>query len=75
MRDPADPPSFRTHESNGQGMMLRGIDPTCATRPAWEQGQAADGTVLEESVVDALASQPMGGGMSMGGAMAMGGKM
>ena len=75
MRDPSDPPSFRTHESNGQGMMLRGIDPTCATRPAWEQGQAADGTVLEESVVGALASQPMGGGMSMGGAMAMGGKM
>jgi ectoine hydroxylase-related dioxygenase (phytanoyl-CoA dioxygenase family) len=27
MRDPTDPPSKRTHESRGQGMMLRGIDP------------------------------------------------
>ena len=31
MRDPADPPTFRTHESRGQGMMLAGIDPTCCT--------------------------------------------
>lgn len=31
MRDPEDPPSIRTHESRGQGMMLRGIDPSCAT--------------------------------------------
>jgi ectoine hydroxylase-related dioxygenase (phytanoyl-CoA dioxygenase family) len=31
-RDPADPPSVRTHEhSLGQGMMLRGIDPTGRT--------------------------------------------
>jgi phytanoyl-CoA hydroxylase len=28
MRDPADPPSVKTHESRGQGMILRGIDPT-----------------------------------------------
>jgi ectoine hydroxylase-related dioxygenase (phytanoyl-CoA dioxygenase family) len=28
MRDPADPPTVKTHESRGQGMMLRGIDPT-----------------------------------------------
>src|SRR5579862_6060772 len=27
MRDPEDPPTIRTHESRGQGMMLRGIDP------------------------------------------------
>jgi phytanoyl-CoA hydroxylase len=27
MRDPADPPTIKTHESRGQGMMLRGIDP------------------------------------------------
>lgn len=32
MRDPADPPSVKTHESRGQGMLLRGIDPT-ASRP------------------------------------------
>lgn len=27
MRDPADPPTIKTHESRGQGMILRGIDP------------------------------------------------
>jgi ectoine hydroxylase-related dioxygenase (phytanoyl-CoA dioxygenase family) len=27
MRDPSDPPSVKTHESRGQGMILRGIDP------------------------------------------------
>ncbi len=27
MRDPTDPPTIRTHESRGQGMMLRGINP------------------------------------------------
>ena len=31
MRDPMDPPTIRTHESRGQGMMLRGIDPSCCT--------------------------------------------
>jgi ectoine hydroxylase-related dioxygenase (phytanoyl-CoA dioxygenase family) len=29
MRDPEDPPTERVHESRGQGMMLRGIDPLC----------------------------------------------
>lgn len=28
MRDPEDPPAVKTHESRGQGMMLRGFDPT-----------------------------------------------
>ena len=27
MRDPTDPPTKKVHESRGQGMMLRGIDP------------------------------------------------
>ncbi len=27
MRDPADPPTLQTHESRGQGMMLRGVAP------------------------------------------------
>jgi ectoine hydroxylase-related dioxygenase (phytanoyl-CoA dioxygenase family) len=27
MRDPSDPPGTKTHESRGQGMILRGIDP------------------------------------------------
>ena len=31
MRDPTDPPTIRTHESRGQGTMLRGIDPTAGT--------------------------------------------
>jgi phytanoyl-CoA hydroxylase len=32
MRDPSDPPSKKTHESRGQGMMLRGIDPISEAR-------------------------------------------
>ncbi len=30
MRDPEDKPTVKTHESRGQGMMLRGIDPGAA---------------------------------------------
>lgn len=37
MRDPSDPPSVKTHESNGQGMMLRGIDLSTHNRPQWEK--------------------------------------
>ena len=29
MRDPCDPPTIRTHESAGQGMILYGIDASC----------------------------------------------
>ena len=54
MRDPTDPPTIRTHESRGQGMMLRGIDPLCAARPAWEQETPKGKTM---------------GGQSMGGTM------
>lgn len=32
MRDPEDPPSIKTHESRGQGMMLRGFDPLSTPR-------------------------------------------
>jgi phytanoyl-CoA hydroxylase len=32
MRDPTDPPTIITHESRGQGMMLRGIDPLSIPR-------------------------------------------
>jgi ectoine hydroxylase-related dioxygenase (phytanoyl-CoA dioxygenase family) len=32
MRDPQDTPTIRTHESRGQGMMLRGIDPDAEPR-------------------------------------------
>ena len=39
MRDPLDPPTVRAHESRGQGMLLHGIDPSCATvRPSSETG-------------------------------------
>ncbi len=34
MRDPTDPPTVRTHESRGQGMMLAGSDPSCCTTKA-----------------------------------------
>jgi len=57
MRDPLDPPSIRTHESRGQGMMLHGIDPSCSTvKPSSEvaSGQTMGGA--------------MGGG-TMGGKM------
>ncbi len=75
MRDPADPPSFRAHESNGQGMMLAGVDPTCATRPPWERSQSTDGTLGEANGSGAKAA-PMGMGASMAGAMGSGmGKM
>lgn len=58
MRDPMDPPTIRTHESRGQGMMLRGFDPSCATtKPSSESGSSA---------------QAMGGGMMAGGMMAGG---
>lgn len=32
MRDPEDPPTIKTHESRGQGMMLRGMDPLSLPR-------------------------------------------
>ncbi len=38
MRDPADPPTVRTHVSRGQGMILRGIDPTGVQYPMMEGG-------------------------------------
>lgn len=41
MRDPTDPPSIRTHESRGQGMMLAGIDPSCGTTVAVDQNAEA----------------------------------
>lgn len=37
MRDPADPPLVRTHESRAQGMMLAGVDPTCCTTKALKE--------------------------------------
>jgi phytanoyl-CoA hydroxylase len=54
MRDPLDPPTFRTHESRGQGTMLYGFDPSNSTTQA-----------AAESRPD---SPPMG--MGMGGGMA-----
>jgi len=32
MRDPLDQPTLKTHQSRGQGMMLRGIDPAAVLR-------------------------------------------
>ena len=67
MRDPTDPPAIRTHESRGQGMMLRGIDPSCATtKPSSETASAAP------AMGAAMGGPAMGGGMMGGGAMAGG---
>ena len=55
MRDPSDPPTVKTHESRGQGVILRGIDPL-ETQP--------------EPAEPELAMSGMGmGGMGMGQSM------
>ncbi len=41
VRDPEDLPKVQTHLSNGQGMMLAGIDPTAGTKEAWAKELAA----------------------------------
>ncbi len=66
MRDPSDPPSFRAHESQGQGMMLAGIDPTCTNRTAWERSQNPDDTLGE---ANGSAAQPVSMGSAMAGSM------
>ena len=40
MRDPEDVPTIKTHESRGQGQMLRGIDPTSCGRLNQSETQA-----------------------------------
>ncbi len=40
MRDPLDPPTIRAHESRGQGMMLCGCDPSCATTKPLSESDA-----------------------------------
>ena len=59
MRDPEDPPTIRTHESRGQGMMLRGIDPTCGYGPS-SFGKEPENAPLGRP----MAMGAMGGGMS-----------
>jgi hypothetical protein len=74
MRDPVDPPSVRTHESKGQGMMLAGIDPSCATtkprseKPAAKCESGAMGGAMGGAMAGAMSGGAMGGPMS-GGAM------
>ena len=46
MRDPTDPPTVRTHESRGQGMMLAGIDPSCCTTKAPDAAGAVAGATM-----------------------------
>ncbi len=63
MRDPADPPTVRTHESRGQGMMLRGMDPSCATiRPSSEAAPAAASAMGTMGGETAMSGPMMGGG-------------
>lgn len=66
MRDPTDPPTIRTHESRGQGMMLRGIDPSCATtKPSSEKKPEASS--MGGAMAGAMMGSPMSGGPMMGG--------
>lgn len=75
MRDPVDAPSVRTHESQGQGMMLAGIDPAGGFLRSPERTQNTDGTlggIKTESGERDTMPQPamagvMGGGMMSGG--------
>ncbi len=47
LRDPADPPTLKTHESRGQGMILRGIDPLAPrSEPAETAAQTMGGTMM-----------------------------
>jgi len=61
MRDPLDPPVKLTHLSRGQGMMLRGIDPSGRHYPMSE--------------ADAVRAQGPTMGSAMGGEPTMGGAM
>lgn len=67
MRDPADPPTIRTHESRGQGMMLRGIDPSCATTKPLSEAKT------DVPAMGAMESKEERQGAMMGGSM-MGGR-
>lgn len=71
MRDPLDPPSIRTHESRGQGMMLAGVDPSsCTTQPLSDDH--LDNPIHEINGEKACGEVSMGGGMAppaMGGSM------
>ena len=63
MRDPEDQPTIVTHLSRGQGMMLRGVDPT-----------ASAGSNVEWSLSTPKPQSAMGGmGMGMGMGDPMGG--
>jgi ectoine hydroxylase-related dioxygenase (phytanoyl-CoA dioxygenase family) len=68
MRDPTDPPTIRTHESRGQGMMLRGIDPSCATTRPASEAAASGGQAMGDAM--AMGGPAMGGGAMMGGSSA-----
>jgi phytanoyl-CoA hydroxylase len=70
MRDPEDPPTTQVHLSRGQGMMLRGIDPTAGA------GSSVTGPITNGAAVGTMGGGAMGGGTMGGGTMgggAMGG--
>jgi len=62
MRDPMDPPVKLVHLSRGQGMMLRGIDPSGRHYPMSE----AD-AVKAQAPAMGMGEPTMGGAMGMGG--------
>ena len=67
MRDPTDPPTIRTHESRGQGMMLAGIDPSCCTTQPLDEPKGKTA-----SMGGAMGGGAMGGGMGAPVAAGMG---
>lgn len=80
MRDPMDPPTIRTHESRGQGMMLYGEDPSCSTTkplsddPKDNPVHQANGGMMGGDA-GTMGGGMMGGGMSGGMSGGMGGGM
>ena len=63
MRDPEDPPTVRTHESRGQGMMLRGLDPTCGDGFQREAGHEEAVPMSMGAAMGSMAMGAMSGGM------------
>jgi ectoine hydroxylase-related dioxygenase (phytanoyl-CoA dioxygenase family) len=59
MRDPEDPPTIKTHESRGQGMILRGVDPLTLEESTPGVGGKAAEKLSEEEEEAALARPSM----------------
>ena len=63
LRDPADPPTIRTHESRGQGMILHGIDPLTVDLESISNGSTGAMGEAMAPAMDASMNGAMNGGM------------